>query len=177
MPHIALRDGLPGIQGPLMFSPETAAPLMALAQALLHGPSPLARGERELIAAYVSSGNGCRFCCMSHAAAARSHYGADASLVDATLADIATAPLPAKLRALLAIADQVRLGGKAVDAAHVARAKAAGASDVELHDTVLIAAAFCMYNRYVDGLATSHPEDPAAYVAMGATLAQRGYVR
>jgi hypothetical protein len=50
-----------------------------------------------------------------------------------------------------------------------------GATDLEIHDTVLIAAAFCMYNRYVDGLATSAPRDPEFYIATGARLAEEGY--
>jgi uncharacterized peroxidase-related enzyme len=177
MPHIALPAGLAGIRGPMAFRPETAMPLMALANALLRDASPLSRAERELIAAYVSAGNGCKFCCQSHAAVARAHFGAEAGLVDATLADVASAPLPPKLRALLGVADQVRIGGKSVDDESIARAKAAGATDVELHDTVLIAAAFCMFNRYVDGLATRYSDDPTAFAAMGALLAQNGYVR
>ena len=59
----------------------------------------------------------------------------------------------------------------------IARARAEGATDVEIHDTVLIAAAFCMFNRYVDGLATLTPADPAAYDDMGRRMAEHGYVQ
>jgi len=58
----------------------------------------------------------------------------------------------------------------------IARARREGATDLEIHDTVLIAAAFSMYNRYVDGLATWAPEDPVAYRASGADLALHGYI-
>ena len=61
MPHIDLSVGLPGIVGPMAFRPETAKPLNELAEILLQGPSTLARGERELIASYVSSQNDCVF--------------------------------------------------------------------------------------------------------------------
>jgi uncharacterized peroxidase-related enzyme len=123
----------------------------------------------------VSHGNGCRFCTLSHAAVARTHYGSDAGVVDTVLANLDTAPVDERLRALLRIADRVRVTGQAVGAEHVEAARAAGARDVEVHDTVLIAAAFCMYNRYVDGLATAYPEAAKDYVEMGRHLAERGY--
>jgi uncharacterized peroxidase-related enzyme len=176
MPHIELPEGIPGIVGPMIAYPETQKPLSALAEALLRGPSSLTSAERELIAAYVSSRNECRFCTQSHAAAARVHYGAAQYLVDQVLADPGAAPVSAKMRALLAIADKVRRDGRLVQAGDVAAARAEGADDKAIHDTVLIAAAFCMFNRYVDGLGTWAPEDPAAYVESGVRLAEQGYV-
>lgn len=175
MPHIDLPEGLPGILGPMAFRPETAKPLNELAETLLRGPSTLSRGERELIATFVSSGNDCWFCQSSHGAAAAHHLGGDASLVDAVKRDFNTAEVSPKLKALLAIADKVRQDGRRVSDADVARARAAGATDVELHDAVLIAAAFCMYNRYVDGLATLAPREPEAYLEAGRRLAEDGY--
>lgn len=80
------------------------------------------------------------------------------------------------MKALLAIADKVRQSGKAVQPDDIERARRSGATDLEIHDTVLIAAAFSMYNRYVDGLATWAPQDPAAYRASGAELATHGYL-
>ena len=77
---------------------------------------------------------------------------------------------------MLAIADKVRRDGKAVQSEDIESARREGATDLEIHDTVLIAAAFSMYNRYVDGLATWAPEDPAAYRESGARLAREGYV-
>ncbi len=84
--------------------------------------------------------------------------------------------MPAKLKALLAIASAVRDSGRAVTAEQVAEARAAGATDPEIHDTVLIAAAFCMFNRYVDGLATTAPDDPAPYAAGAQRLIMHGYL-
>jgi uncharacterized peroxidase-related enzyme len=176
MAHIKLPDGVAGIVGPMIAYPETQVHLSGLAEALLRGPSSLSSAERELIAAYVSSTNSCHFCTQSHAAAARVHYGNDRRLVDLVLADPGTAPLSAKIRALLVIADKVRRGGRLVQAEDVDRARAAGADDKAIHDTVLIAAAFCMFNRYVDGLDTWAPEDPAAYEESGVRLAKEGYV-
>ena len=83
----------------------------------------------------------------------------------------------AKLKALLAIAGKVQQGGKNVLPADIDRARQEGATDREIHDAVLIAAAFCMYNRYVDGLATWAPRDAAAYRPMGARMAEVGYIR
>jgi uncharacterized peroxidase-related enzyme len=177
MPHIALPEGLPGITSGFAFRPETAGPMRELAEVLLRGPNTLTSGEREMIATFVSSRNECHFCQASHRAAAAHHLDGDYGLVDAVRRDYETAPISAKLKALLTIAGSVQKGGRNVTAADVERARTEGATDTEIHDTVLIAAAFCMYNRYVDGLATLTPTDPAAYDAMGQRLAKEGYAR
>lgn len=176
MPHISLPDGVPGIVAPMMRYPETAAPLNALAEVLLRGPSSLSRAERELIAAFVSRRNECVFCSNSHAAVARHHYGAERGVVDEVLADAERAPVSDKVRHLLRVAAAVQQDGRTVDARDVEAARAAGADDKAIHDTVLIAAAFCMFNRYVDGLATWAPDDPAAYDQIGAQLGDHGYL-
>lgn len=177
MPHIDLPGHLPGITAGFAFRPETAAPMRQLAEVLLRGPSPLSAGEREMIATFVSARNDCAFCRDSHRAAAAHHLGGDYALVDAVHRDPDTAPVSGKLKALLAIAARVRESGARVTADDVARARAAGAIDLEIHDTVLIAAAFCMFNRYVDGLATWTPVDHDLYHQMGARMATEGYVR
>lgn len=177
MPHIQLPQGLPGISSALAFRPETARPLRALAEVLLRGPSTLTSGEREMIATFVSTRNDCHFCQASHRAAAAHHLEGNYELVDAVRFDYPNAPVSAKLKALLTIAGQVEQGGKRVTAEDIARARGEGASDLEIHDTVLIAAAFCMYNRYVDGLATFTPTDEKLYDEMGSHMANEGYVR
>ncbi len=180
MPHITLEEGIPGIVSAFSFRPETAKPMRELAEVLLRGPSSLTSAEREMIAAYVSSRNECRFCQLSHSAAAAEHLGggeSDYALVEAVKADAKSARVSPKLKALLHIAGKVQQGGKAVSAEDVAAARAQSATDMEIHDTVLIAAAFCMYNRYVDGLATWQPEDPASYRPMGKRMAHEGYMR
>jgi len=174
MAHIALPDGFPGISAGFAFRPETAKPMRELAHLLLHEPGSLSPGERELIATYVSSGNCTVFCAMSHGAAAAAHLG-DSSIVERVKADFLTAPVGAKLKALLVIAGKVREDGKLVTEVDVQAARALGATDLEIHDTVLIAAAFSMYNRYVDGLGTWQPTDPAIYAQMGKHLAEEGY--
>ena len=177
MPHITLPEGLPGSTSGFAFRPETAKPMRELAEVLLRGPHTLTSGEREMIAAFVSSRNDCHFCQASHTAAAAHHLGGSYATVDAVKRDYQTAPVSTKLKALLSIAAKVQQGGKQVTAEDVARARAEGATDVEIHDTVLIAAAFCMFNRYVDGLATLTPVDPAAYDEMGRRMAEHGYVQ
>jgi uncharacterized peroxidase-related enzyme len=148
-----------------------------LANVLLRGPSPLTSAERETIAAFVSARNDCRFCHASHRAAAAHHPGGSYELVDAVKRDFRQAPVSPKLRALLDIAARVQEGGKQVTAAAIDSARAEGATDVEIHDAVLIAAAFCMFNRYVDGLAMLTPTDEEAYDRMGLRMATEGYVR
>jgi uncharacterized peroxidase-related enzyme len=180
MPHIALEEGIPGILGPMKFRPETTKPLRELAEVLLRGDNSLTRAEREAIAAFVSSRNECRFCQLSHSAAAAEHLGggeAHYALVDSVKADFLSAGVSPKLKALLTIAGKVQQGGKYVTPQDIAAAREHEASDREIHDAVLIAAAFCMFNRYVDGLATWQPEDPAEYRAMGKLMAHSGYTR
>jgi uncharacterized peroxidase-related enzyme len=175
MPHISLGNDAPGILSLFQYRPETAKPLCELADVLLRGPSSLTPGERELIASYVSTLNGCEFCAASHAAFAAAQLPDGMTLVDRVRADPAGAPVPAKLGALLRIAAAVQRGGKQVRTADVEAARQAGATDLEIHDTVLIGAAFCMFNRYVDGLATVLPEDPAGYADMAQVIVSAGY--
>lgn len=177
VPHIALPPDLPGITSAFAFRPETAKPLRELAETLLRRPNTLTSAERETIAAFVSSRNDCHFCEASHSAAAAHHMNGSYDVVDAVKRDVDSAPISPKLRSLLAIAARVQEGGTRVTADDVAAARAQGATDVEIHDTVLIAAAFCMFNRYVDGLATLTPTDPALYDQMGQRMAREGYVR
>ena len=176
MPYISLPEGLPGITAGFAFRPETAKPMRELAEVLLRGPSTLTSGERELIATYVSTKNDCYFCQTSHGAAAAAHHHADFGLVDAVKRDYLNAPISTKLKALLQIAGQVQEGGKKVTAEAVESARLLGATDLEIHDTVLIAAAFCMYNRYVDGLDTWQPQNEELYRERGKKTAREGYV-
>jgi len=165
----------PGIVGPMTFRPETAAPINELANMLLRGESTLTRGERELIATHVSWKNDCFFCQTIHGAVAAAQLGQDEKLVQTVKTDWPNAKISAKLKALLNIAGKVQEGGKQVKAEDIAAARAQGATDREIHDTVLIAAMFCMCNRYVDGLGTWAPRDPDMYRARAAEIVEQGY--
>ncbi|KUN75300.1 alkylhydroperoxidase [Streptomyces bungoensis] len=175
MPHIHLDSDLPGIRGLMTDRPDTAAPLNALADLILRGPSPLTRGERELIAGYVSERNATRFCADTHGAAAAAQLDGGAAVVEAVRHDLDTAPITSLMRALLRIAAEVQQQAAPVSDEAVAAARAAGATDTHLHDTVLIAAAFCMYNRYVSGLATTLPTEPGYYEEAGRRITAHGY--
>lgn len=175
MAHIKLPDGEPGIIGPLTAYRETEKPLDDLANVLMCGPSSLTRAEREAIATYVSNGNECYFCTNSHAAVTRQLLGDQCGLMAEILEDVMTANIDEKLRALLIIAGKVRRDGRLVTVEDVQRARDAGADDKAIHDTVLIAAMFCMFNRYVDGLATWTPRDPEVYETIGKRIATKGY--
>jgi uncharacterized peroxidase-related enzyme len=180
MPHIDLPSEIPGIGAAFAFRPETAKPMRDLAHALLFEPgseASLSSRDRELIATYVSSLNACYFCQTSHGAAAAHHPGGSSELVKSVWADPQTADISAKLKALLVIAAHVQGDPKTVTTAHVQAAREQGATDIDIHDTVLIAAAFCMYNRYVDGLATWQPRNEDMYQTMGKVLASSGYAR
>ncbi|MEO8147256.1 MAG: peroxidase-related enzyme [Bacteroidia bacterium] len=176
MAHIQVPEGVPGIRSLAMFRPETGKPLYDLAQVLLRGESPLTEAERELIAAYVSSLNNCMYCMSSHAAAARCLFGDEKNIVDEVLQDMNQSHVSDKMKALLHIAGRVQVLGKEVTEQDITAARNYGASDRELHDTVLIAATFCMFNRYVDGLASFTPTDTTTYEEMGKRMAEKGYV-
>jgi uncharacterized peroxidase-related enzyme len=176
MAYIDLQNDLPGIRGPMAFRPETAKPLNELAEILLHQENnSLTRGEREMIGAYVSSLNDCFFCQNVHGAMAQHYFQCDMLFIDKIKQDYQLAPISGKLKALLSIAASVQKGGKYVTADQIGHAKSIGASDREIHDTVLIAAAFCMFNRYVDGLNTWAPQDRQLYVERAAMRAADGY--
>lgn len=176
MAHIAVPEGVPGIRSLVMFRPETGQHLYSLAQVLLRDESPLSQAERELIAAHVSAKNSCVFCMSSHAAAARELYGDERNIVDCVIDNQPAPGLSEKMKALLLIAGKVQQSGKLVSDADVKVARKHGATDRDIHDTVLIAATFSMFNRYVDGLASLTPTDPAEYEPMGKRLATMGYV-
>jgi uncharacterized peroxidase-related enzyme len=175
--HIQVPEGVPGILGPMGISPESTQALRELADVLLRGPNTLTPAEREMIATYVSSQNDCCFCQLSHGAAAAEHLGGNYDFIDRVKRDYASAEISDKLKSLLAIAGKVQKGGKHVIPEDIARARQQGATDKEIHDTVLTAAAFCMFNRYVDGLDTWQPTDPNDYREMGRIMAHVGYVR
>lgn len=177
MPHIALPADLLGIRSAMAFRPDTARPLNALVEVLLAGPNTLTRGERELIATYVSSRNCTHYCHSIHGMIAAAHLDGNEALVKQVKTDFAQAAITPKLKALLVIAGKVQQDGKLVTQADVDAARAQGATDIEIHDTVLIAAAFCMYNRYVDGLDTLQPDDEALYRERGKRVARDGYVK
>jgi uncharacterized peroxidase-related enzyme len=176
MPYISMAPELkPGTPGLMQYRPETGRPLSQLAEVLLRDAHSLSRSDRELIATYVSALNDCRFCLYTHGEVSAQQSPEGHTLVDKVVADLDSAPIAPKLKALLKIAGAAQESGKAVTQQMVDSARTAGATDTEIHDTVLISAAFCMYNRYCDGLAALTPEDPAAYVPMATMIIREGY--
>ena len=176
MTYIPLEAHLPGITGLLEYRKDTAQPIRELTQILLRGPSGLTEGERELIATVVSNRNQCKFCTAAHTAATDMLLG-ESETSSKVKDDIMSAPVTDKMKALLTIAAMVQESGKSVTAEAIQKAKNESATDIEIHDTVLIAALFCLYNRYVDGLATVTPTDPTFYQGLGERLKQHGYNR
>ena len=176
MPHIKLSESLYGIQSAMAFRPEVTPALNQLVQVLMHDKNSLTAAERELIATYVSYLNDCYYCQTIHGAIAAATLNGGEELVKRVKADFQHADISGKLKALLVIAAKVQKGGKDVTPEDVADARSVGATDIEIHDTVLISAAFCMYNRYVDGLATTQPADESLYRKRGQIIAAKGYV-
>jgi uncharacterized peroxidase-related enzyme len=175
MTYIKTDIPQPGIVELLFYKGSTGKALSSLAHTLLHGPSGLTSGERELIASYVSNLNKCEFCHESHGAAANAHLNDGGNTVNSVKTDPGNAPVSEKMKALLKIAGHVQKSGRDVTLQAVEAARHEGASDEDIHDAILIAAAFCMYNRYVDGLGTNLPAGKDEYIPMGKRLAQIGY--
>jgi uncharacterized peroxidase-related enzyme len=175
MPHIKVDESLPGIRSLMAFSPHTAAPMGVLANLLLRTDDGLSMADRELIAAYVSYLNDCFYCHQSHGAIAVCYLDGNKELVDQVKKDFNQADISDKLKTLLAIAGNVQKGGKHVTPEQIENARAFGATDKDIHDTVLIAAAFCMFNRYVDGLAANTPTDLSSYPLRARQIVESGY--
>jgi len=175
MAHIDFKNDFPGIRGPMAFRPDTAKALNNLAEILLRSDNSLTRGERELIATYVSSLNDCFYCQNAHGGLAQYYMECDMQFVDSVKVNPEQVALSPKLKSLLSIAASVQRGGKNVSTTQIEAARALGATDMEIHDTVLIAAAFCMFNRYVDGLGTWAPTDRQFYVNRAPQRAVEGY--
>ncbi|MBC7777222.1 MAG: peroxidase-related enzyme [Phycisphaerae bacterium] len=170
MPHIPVSPHLPGITGLLEYRQDTAEPIRALTQLILRGPGTLTFAEREMIATVVSQANECQFCTAAHAAVTDVLLG-ESETCELIRADVESAPISEKMKSLLQIAKQTQRGGQYVTESAISRAKNAGATDLEIHDTVLIAALFCLYNKYVDGLGTALPDDPVYFQHLGERIA------
>ena len=175
MPHIMLPEGLPGIRGPLSLRPDVAKPLSEFMEVLMRKENSLSRGERELIATYVSALNDCFFCQHAHGGVAQYYLQCDLAFIDQIKIDYQSTSLSPKLKSLLSIAGCVQRGGNQVTNDQIEKARSAGVTDLEIHDTVLIAAAFCMFNRYVDGLDTWAPQDRNFYTDRAKRAAEAGY--
>jgi uncharacterized peroxidase-related enzyme len=175
MPHIDVDPNLPGIRSLMAFSPQTAEPMGKLANLMLRSNEGLSMAEREMIAAHVSYLNDCFYCQQSHGAIAACYLNGDKDLVEQVKKDYAHADVSDKLKALLTIAGSVQKGGKHVTEEQIKKAKEEGATDRDIHDTVLIAAMFCMFNRYVDGLASNTPTDLSTYPQRAKQIAEHGY--
>ncbi|HEY0055364.1 MAG TPA: carboxymuconolactone decarboxylase family protein [Pedobacter sp.] len=176
MAYIDLKNDFPGIRGLMGFDSEAADALNKLANILLRRESTLSPGEREMIATYVSSKNDCFFCQNVHGAVASHHLGDESGeLICSVKNDYLNSPISERMKALLSIASSVQKGGKHVAPEQIVKAISEGATDQEIHDTVLISAAFCMFNRYVDGLGTWAPRDQQIYKDRASGIAENGY--
>ena len=175
--QLEYEEQLPGIRGPMAFSPDTSQPMNILADVLLCRPErgTISKAERELIGAYTSFLNDCYFCQNVHGAAASCHFGDQGKVFRQVKENVKTAEVSEKMKALLDIAAAVQKGGKNVSQEQIDRARELGCTDMDIHDTVLIAAAFCMFNRYVDGLNTWAPENQEAYDQSGKRIKAQGY--
>ena len=181
-PIVGSLPDVPGILAAMRLTPSLERHLRGLADALLVEDFPgatISRAERELIATAVSAGNDCFYCMDSHGAFASELLGREGARAVSDLVDGIKAGgsdgLSPKLAALVAIARGVRRDPRAVARAEVERALEEGATDADTQLAVLIAAAFCMYNRMVDGLRAPTPPSAEAFRERAAQIAEHGY--
>jgi uncharacterized peroxidase-related enzyme len=181
-PIVGGLPDVPGILAAMRLTPSLETHLRGLADALLVEEYPgatISRGERELIATAVSAGNDCFYCMDSHGAFASELLSRDGtSGVDALVDGIKLGEsegVPPKVAALLEIARGVQRNARAVARGEVERALAAGATDADTQLAVLIASAFCMYNRMVDGFRAATPASAEAYRDRASQIAEHGY--
>src|SRR5262245_51998048 len=125
-------DQFPGILGLFQTWPDTGRVLSELAEVLLRSPHSLTRGERELIAAYVSVLTECKFCCGSHSAFAAALTAGGISIVEQVVSGHDDAPVSEKLRSLLVLAGAVQKSGRNVKPELIDAVRAQGATDDEI---------------------------------------------
>jgi uncharacterized peroxidase-related enzyme len=172
----------PGILTAIRLTPGLGVHLRGLADELLVNEFPgatIERAEREMLATAVSAGNDCFYCMDSHGAFATALLEADGSTDRIGLIDTiklgSSDGLDPKMTALLHIARTVRQDALGLTDADVAAAREAGATDADVQLAVLIAAAFSMYNRIVDGFRAATPPVTAAYRDRAREIASHGY--
>jgi uncharacterized peroxidase-related enzyme len=172
----------PGISAAIRLTPGLGIHLRGLADELLVNDFPgatISRAEREMLATGVSAGNNCYFCMDSHAAHAAAVLERTGEVEALPLVDQITRGsvdgLSEKMRALLHIAETVRRQALDLTGDDISAARAAGASDADVQLAVLIAAAFSMYNRMVDGFRAATPPSTDAYRERAAQIAEHGY--
>jgi len=175
MAHIPLDETLPGMRSLLAYRPAIAPAMTSLMEVLMRSDAGLSKGERELIGAMVSSLNDCFICHQIHGEIAQCFFDNNRQLIQQVKESYMDAPITARLKAILAIAASVQESGKAVSSAQVEAARNEGVSDMEIHDTVLIAAMFCMFNRYIDGLGVVSKDTPESFRERASMIAQMGY--
>ena len=181
-PIVGSLPDVPGILAAMRLTPSLEKHLRGLADALLVEDFPgatISRAERELIATAVSAGNDCFYCMDSHGAFAsellsREGAGRVSDLVDGIKSG-GSEGLSPKVAALVELARGVRRDPRVVSREEVERALDAGATDADTQLAVLIAAAFCMYNRMVDGLRAPTPPSAEAFRERAAQIAEHGY--
>lgn len=174
MAYISLDESKKGMNSLLAFRPEIAQPMTILMQSLMRSNVGLSMGERELIATFVSSLNECFICDSIHGEIAQCLLE-DFTLIQKVKEDYQKAPISDKMKTLLTLAKSVQKGGENVTEEQITYAKSTGATDMEIHDTVLIASLFCMFNRYVDGLGLESNDTMETFRERGKKIAEQGY--
>jgi uncharacterized peroxidase-related enzyme len=181
-PIVGGLPDVPGILVAMHLTPTLGVHLRALADEVLVNEYPCAtisRHERELLATAVSAGNDCYFCMDSHGAFATALMEQSGVTDRLPLVDVAkdgaSAGFDPKMEALLHIARTVGRDALELTAADVAAARGAGATDADVQLAVLIASAFSMYNRLVDGFRARTAPTPEAYQERAGAIAEFGY--
>lgn len=170
LPSIGPEDKVPHVLA--KFLNGTQIPLLEFHQALLRGGSPFSVKERELMAAFVSGVNACRYCYGAHAAVAKL-YGVPEQLLIDLVKDLNVAPVDPKLRPVLAYIQKLTLTPTRMTQADADAVFAAGWSEQALYDAVQVCCLYNFMNRFVEGLGLT--PIPEQFDFEGQMIKQGGY--
>ncbi|MDP3461932.1 MAG: hypothetical protein Q8S18_03985 [Bacteroidales bacterium] len=152
-PHSNQKDlSLPAL---MRFKASSASILSSVGHALVKGPAELSHTDREMLSAYVSMLNECDACFDSPASNGNGQMNGKDKTMASVMDKVSGTPVTEKMKSLLTFANKVQQNGKLVSKDDIDTARKNGASDEDIHDTMIISAAFCMYNRYIDGLSNN----------------------
>ncbi|MEM7208160.1 MAG: peroxidase-related enzyme [Pseudomonadota bacterium] len=130
--------------------PRGVKPMLEFLEVVLREKSSFTRGERELMAAHVSSLNACAYCFGSHAAMAQA-FGVAPDLLESLRSDPDNAPIAEKLKPVIRYVSKLTLSPSRMSPVDAQAVYDAGWDEHALYDAILVCAAFNMMNRIVDG--------------------------
>jgi uncharacterized peroxidase-related enzyme len=174
MTRFTSRSDKANVPDILRMSPEAGKALIEMHEAIMRGPSPLTAGERELISAYVSGLNKCRYCYGVHSEAAKSYDEIPNDAVDRMMSDLETAGFDDRLIPILRFAGKLTVTPAGMTDADAQAVFDAGWDEQALHDATMVVCCFNFMNRLLEAHHVHGNE--ALFRERGPMLKQYGYL-